>query len=510
MPGGIFMGHISGESRYQTKIMCLDEYVDKDSIVRAIDRFVDMLDLEELGFKNVEPNVLGRNSYSPSTMIKLYVYGYESGVRSSRKLEKLTNVNIEVMWLLDELKPDFKTIADFRKDNIEPFVRLLSEYNSFADYCGLFGKELVAIDGTKIKASNNKKNNYSRKKLLRNIEYSKRRIAEYMEDLDKSDDMDEVARLAEKARSAKERMQLSEARLSEIDRSGESELSTVDKDARLMGNNRSGVDMAYNVQASVDGKEHLVVAFDITQSPSDHGSLTPMIEQTQEELRKKDIVALADKGYYGYEDIEKSENTGALPIVARQLKAGEKGGSKFSIDKFVYERESDSYICPMGNKLDAHSKSATKDRKFFNKTACRDCPSHEVCLKGKGKFKTIIRRPQNDILDRADARYKANAELYRQRQQIVEHVFGTVKHTINAGYYLLRSKEKVKAETAILFLCYNIKRTRTVLGTKRMMELMNAWGTRYSKAGNSLLHGFVYAICRLLRCTAILAFLPAT
>jgi transposase len=159
------MGHISGGNRYQTKIMCLDEYVDKDSIVRAIDHFVDALGLDGLGFKNVVPNGLGRNSYSPVELAKLYVYGYESGVRSSRKLERPTNINIEVMWPMDGLKPDFKTIADFRKNNIEAFVALLSEYNSFADYCGLFGKRLVAIDGAKIKASNNKKNNYSKKKL---------------------------------------------------------------------------------------------------------------------------------------------------------------------------------------------------------------------------------------------------------------------------------------------------------------------------------------------------------
>jgi transposase len=476
------MGHISGESRYQTKITCLDEQVDEDSIARVIDCFVDTLDLEELGFKNVVPNALGRNSYAPSTLAKLYIYGYESGVRSSRKLEELTKINLETMWLMDELKPDFKTIADFRKDNIDPFVRLLSEYNSFADHCGLFGKSLVAIDGTKIKASNSKKNRHSKKKLLRNIESHKRRIEEYLEQLDKADDMDEAVSLTEKVRVAEQRLRTSEERLSALEQSGIDEMSTVDVDARLMANNRSGVDMAYNVQASVDSKEHLVAAFEVTQNPSDHGSLAPMIEKTQEEFRKKDITVLADTGYYGYEDIESSEKTGATPIVSRQSKPGEKGGSKFSIDKFVYESEADCYICPMGNKLYSRSKNTTKHRRFSNKEACKDCPSSGMCVKGKEKFKTVVRRPRHDILDRADARYRDNIGLYKLRQQIVEHVFGTVKHTMNGGYYLLRSKEKVKAETAMLFLCYNIKRTRTVLGTGRMMELLDEWGVLYSKA----------------------------
>jgi transposase len=479
--------------------MCLDEYVDKDSIVRAIDRFVDMLNLEELGFKNVEPNALGRSSYSPSTMIKLYVYGYESGVRSSRRLEKLTNVNIEVMWLLDELKPDFKTIADFRKDNIEAFVALLSEYNSFADCCGLFGKSLVAIDGTKIKASNNKKNNCSRKKLLRNIAYNERRIEEFIKALDQSDDMDDAMRLIEKIDTAEKRTHLSKERLSQLERSGENELSTADADARLMGNNRSGVDMAYNVQASVDGKGHLVAAFDVTQNPTDHGSPTPMIEKTQEEFRKKGITALADKGCYGSEDIEASEKTGAVAIVARQLKPGEKDGGGFSIDRFLYDAESDSYLCPMGARLNAHSKSDSRIRKFLNKEACANCPSREKCLKKKEKFRTILRRPQNDVLDRADARCRENAELYRLRQQIVEHVFGTVKHAMNGGYCLLRSKEKVKAETALLFLGYNIKRMRAVLGTGRTMELMDEWAALYQGAADSLANGFVCALRRLLR-----------
>jgi transposase len=478
--------------------MCLDDYVDKDSVARVIDRFVDTVDLGLLGFRNAVPNTLGRNSYSPGHLVKLYVYGYERGTRSSRKLEELAKLNIEAMWLMEELTPDFKTIADFRKDNLDALVALLSEYNSYADYCGLFGKETVAIDGTKIKASNNKKNNYSKKKLLRNIERDRRGIEEYLEKLEKSDDMDEASNLAEKIDVKKARMGRSEGLLAAMEESGVNEVSTVDRDARLMGNNRFGVDMAYNVQASVDGKEHLVAAFDITQNPTDHGLLTPMIKKTQEELRKKEINVLADKGYYGYEDIENACDSGALPIVARQLKPGEKNGGKFSIDKFIYDNDADCYICPAGNRLLAHSKNTTKARKFLNKDACRDCPSRATCLKSKTKFRTVIRRPQNDILDLADARYRENVELYKLRQQIVEHVFGTVKRTMDGGYYLLRSKEKVKAETALLFLCYNIKRTKTALGVEKMMQMMDEWAALYGvRQAVNCLFCFIHKLVRI-------------
>jgi transposase len=390
------MGYVEGKSRYQTKIICLDEYVGQESTARIIDRFIEGLDLKGLGFKNAVPKDLGRSPYDPACMSKLLVYGYEHSIRSSRKLEELTNVNVEVMWLMDELKPDFKTIADFRKDNLGPLTELLSEYNSFAEYCGMFGKEHVAIDGTKIKASNNKKNNYSRKKLSRNIEYNERRVTEYMSRLEETDDMDEASEIVEKIETYEKRTEKFKGYLSALEKSGEGEISTVDSDARLMGNNRSGVDMAYNVQVAVDGKAHLAAAFDITKNPTDHGQLSNMTKKTQETLRKKGIAVLADKGYYKGDDIKETEELGATPIVARQLKPGEKDGHGFSLDKFVYHKEKDEYTCPAGKTLKAHSKSKTKDRKFFNKAACKDCPFNNECT-GKNKFRSIVRKKGNDI-----------------------------------------------------------------------------------------------------------------
>ena len=204
-------------------------------------------------------------------------------------------------------------------------------------------------------------------------------------------------------------------------------------------------------------------------------------------LQKRSI---ADKGYYNGDDIEKTEGLGATPIVARQLKPGEKDGHRFSLDKFVYDREKDVYTCPAGKTLHAHSKSKTKDRKFLNKAACKDCPFADKCA-GKKKFRCITRRLNNDILDRADIRYAENKNLYLLRQQIVEHPFGTIKRTMNGGYFLLRSIRKVKTETALLLLGYNIKRTKSYLGFEKIMVMMDEWQGFISK-GRSFL--FFYLV----------------
>jgi hypothetical protein len=199
-----------------------------------------------------------------------------------------------------------------------------------------------------------------------------------------------------------------------------------------------------------------------------------MTRKSQETLRKKNLTVLADKGYYSGEDIKETETLGATPVVARQLKPGEKDGHRFSLDKFVYDKGKDEYTCPEGKVLHAHSKSKTKDRKFFNKPACKECPFNSECT-GKNKYRSIVRKKGNDILDRADLRHKENEDLYKLRQQIVEHPFGTIKRTMNGGYYLLRSIEKVKTETSLLLLGYNIKRTIGYMGFEKMMELMGEW-----------------------------------
>ena len=508
------MGYVKGENRFQMQLACLDDQVAADSVARFIDYFIDTMDMEALGFTNAVTKRLGRHPYDPACLAKLLVYGYERKARSSRKLEGLTHDSMETMWLMGGLKPDFKTIADFRKDNLGPLEGLFAEYNEFAVFCSLFGKERVAIDGTKIKAWNNRKNNYSKGKLEKGIEYSGQRIKEYMALLDESDEEDDACeawetaatenieeeKAAEKAerknsiegkiKEHEKRIETKKAWLDAIDAAGANEISTVDPDARLMGNNSSGVDVAYNVQAAVDGKAHLVAAFDISQNPTDHGQLANMTEKAQAALGENGLTVLADKGYYGGEEIEKAEKLGpGLLVVARQMKPGEKDGSKYSLDKFVYDNERDEYICPEGNALPAHSKKTTKDRNFFDKAACAACPARGECL-NKERFRRIVRRSHNDALDRADRRHAENPEEYKYRQQIVEHVFGTVKRTMEGGYFLLRTKEKARAEAALLFLGYNIKRTIGCLGFGEAMELLDWYREKLIREGKSFVFYF--------------------
>jgi transposase len=479
----------------------LDDAVDKEHIVRVIDKFADILDYEELGFDKGSHENIGRPSYNPKHMVKLYIYGYESGTRSSRKLECLAHESLPAMWLMERLTPDFKTIADFRKDNKEALAKLFEEYNKFADYCGMYGKEIVALDGTKIKASNSKKRNYTKKKIAKNIEYSEAKAKEYLEALDIADDIDEAAELAEKAKAYEKRASEHEAMLEKLESSGKGEISVTDPDAHLMSNGKGGVEVAYNVQAVVDTKNHLVAEMDVTQSSSDHGQLGRMTEKTQEAFRKRSITVLADKGYYGHEDYETCEELGVIAIVAKQKEPGEKKGDKHSVDKFQYDKETDSYICPEGQHLEAHSAAGTKRRRFFNKSACSACPTQDKCIGRDEKFKEVSRQPYRDTLDRLDKVYRENPEKYKLRQETVEHVFGTVKRAMDGGYFLLRSKEKVKAEAALLFLGYNIKRTKAILGAEKLMELMDAYSELLSSraAGQFLLRTYFFRCILLLK-----------
>jgi len=478
------MSHLTGENRYQTKLFNLDERIEAEHIVRIIDKFVSILNLEELGFAKATPALVGRPSYDPSHMLKLYLYGYESGVRSSRKLERLTKESLPAMWLMDELTPDFKTIADFRKDNITPLTKVFYEYGLFLDGAGLFGKKTLAIDSTKIKANNNKKTNFSKKKIESRIRYGKERVVEYLEALEAADSMEEYEAVSEKLVKAEKQIAKYEEYKDRLSKAGEGELSEVDPDARLMGNNKNGVDVSYNIQVVTDKENHLVAEFDTSMSPTDHDQLASMMKKTQETLRKKDIVGIADKGYYNADQLSQCEEAKAKVIVSRQYSPGEKHKDKsFHLDKFIYDPERDVYTCPLGHILPAHNSKQAKRRKFFDKTTCQHCEHKSQCLSGKTKFRVINRGPNADLFDRADKMYLDNLDLYKLRQQIVEHVFGTLKRTMNGGYFLLRTKEKVKCETSLMLLGYNLKRSRNVLGFDEIMRRLDKYAEKFGRRG---------------------------
>ena len=480
------MGYIKGENRYQPRIMCLDDMVAKESRVRIIDRFIESIDLDALGFTNTTPAELGRTSYAPECMVKLYMFGYEKGVRSSRKLEALCNTDIEAMWLLGELKPDFKTIADFRKDNIAPFVALFGEFCRFLDELGLYGKKVVAVDGTKVAASSSKKRHYSKKKLKGLIDYNKNKIEEYFSALELADGAELTEDVASKVAVHQKRIKDYEELLETLEQNGEEAISLTDPDASMMKTGGFGIGMAYNVQAAVDGKNHLVSTFSVSTNAADSGQLSDMAQKTKEALGldvkddededgdSKRTVFLADKGYYDGEDLANLEELEIDAVVACPDKPANKAiGEEFQTELFIYDEKTDSYTCPAGKTLSSRSKATTQNKSYHNSKACRKCEHKERCIPKNSNKRVLRRRPFSDALDRAQDKYSSSTELYKQRQQIVEHVFGTIKRTMGAGYLLLRSKRKAEAEMALIFTGYNLKRAQAVLGFDEIMEALD-------------------------------------
>lgn len=477
------MGHLSGEARNQIKITTLEDSVPEKSMVRIIDKFVEVVDLEKLGFKNTTPAELGRSSYPPKELSKLYLYGYDNGIRSSRKLERETHRNVELMWLLCELKPDHKTIANFRKNNAAAFKNLFYEFVRMMNEWGLIGKKVIAIDGTKIKASNNKKLNFNAKNLEKKLARLNNNIDEYIRDLEKNDekDPDKKAKKIEILRKMKRRKTKYIGYLEKIKSGEESEISEVDPDARLMGKNGKGLNVGYNVQSAVDSMNDLIVEMNVTSNPADHGQLGEMGKKVKETLKVEGFTALADKGFYNGEDLKECKGDNITTIVAKQNPSNPKDQPKeFHTESFKYNKEDDSYTCFHGVTLYPQGNKSAKRINYMNRDGCRNCQDREKCT--KGNYRSVTRTEYSDIYEEVDERTRNNKELYKRRQAIVEHPFGTIKHTLNGSYFLVRGKEKVEGETALLFNAYNLKRVVNIKGFDKIMQMLDAiFSCFYSK-----------------------------
>lgn len=482
------MGRIEGTDREQLQLISYESLIGEENIVRVIDRFLDVCDLEKLGFQKMIPAQTGRPSYPPEALSKLYVYGYENGIRSSRKLEKETLRNIEVMWLINNLQPDYKTISEFRRQNLRPLQKLFREFVRLCKTWDLIGGELIAVDGTKIKASNNKKTNFSRKKLNDRIKRIDEQIEQYLADMEETDKRESALKNAapKNLDELLSRKELYESYIAQLDETGENEISKVDPDARLMGNNRGGVDIAYNVQSAVDSKNHIIIDYDVSQNPADQGQLGNMVRKIKKGLKLHRFIVVADKGYYQGEDLLRVKKLKVTSIVSRQNPPDPKDQPEdFHSDKFTYNEKEDTYTCPKGKTLYPHHKKSAPRRYFYNKTACSNCEYRDICAKGECGFRSITRNQYAKIYEETDKRTRENMDIYKRRQQIVEHPFGTIKHTMNGYYFLLRTRRKVRTEVALLFLGYNLKRVYNVLGFKEIMARLDA-------VSHSLFHPFLY------------------
>lgn len=474
------MAFIKGIDRNQ-KIMFpeyVEDYIKDDNPVIVIDEYVNILDFKAMGFTKTKEIRPGAPGYHPSVLMKLYLYGYLNGVRSSRKLENETNRNVEVMWLLRKLQPDFKTIADFRKENRNNLIKIFKDFSHLCKELGLYGAELVAVDGTKIKANNSKRNNYNKKKIDRQIKYIDEKTNEYLKALEENDSQEEKStkyntkELKEKIEILKQRKEAYEQLEEQLDESGNREISTVDPDSRLMENKKNGLEMAYNLQTVVDSKHKLIVDFDVTQNAADQGNLNTMSQKAKQVFgmdEEDELEVLGDKGYYQAEDLKECEKNNTTTYVSKQAYSNATGDRDFYTDKFKYDKEKDIYLCPANQELKRvkHRKKDVKQIKYKNYKACEKCEYKDRCTTAK-RGRTISRSKDQDFLDTVDARTQENMDKYLLRQMIVEHPYGTIKRAMDGGYYLCRGMESVVGETSLILLAYNFKRVLNILGIEEL------------------------------------------
>lgn len=534
--------YIEGTNRNQLNIIpvSLEELIAENNSVRVIDALVDSLDMESLDFKYALPKETGRKAYDPKHMLKLYIYGYYNGIRTTRKLEKECKRNIEVMWLLDNLMPDDKTISNFRKDNKKAITEVFKQFSMLCNELGLYGKEVIAVDGSKFRANNSRRKNYTKNKVKKMLEHYEETAKKYIELLNVNDEKEKNEKVEEHAKqeisakleAAKKRIEELTQMAEEIEKNGE--ISITDPDAKHMSVSNNGTDIAHNVQIAVDSKNHLVVAVDVVSTPADQNQLHNMSSKAVEELglkenenndlkkedKEKDIITvLADKGYYCGEELEKCRKDHMKVIVPKQKSGSRTGNEEYVKDNFKYDAEEDIYICPSGEELQNISKPNSKDKVYRNTEACNECKHKDKCTTSK-KGRIIKRGPYQETYDEVDKVTLENKELYRQRQMIVEHPFGTVKRALGFSYFLTRGNENVKAESCMHFFTYNLIRVINIIGIKELIKILKAKKQafftvfyHYTKLNIILTNnyqfmtkkarktGCFYAVCRLYRDT---------
>jgi transposase len=470
------MAHIPGFERSQLLLLpeAVDDYVGPDNPVRFIDAFVDGLDLAAAGFARVEAKATGRPGYDPGDLLKLYIYGYLNRVRSSRRLEAECHRNVEVIWLLRALKPDFKTIADFRADNRAAFRAVFRRFVLLCKKLDLFGRELLAVDGTRIKAVNNKDRNFTRNSLQTFIKAADGRLADYMKRLDEGDaaekatDGARVKNLAEKIEGLRKKRGEYDAMLKDLERAGGDQISLSDPDSRAMAAH-TRVAVGYNIQIAVDAKNKMIVEQAVTNQVVDMGLLQATAEPAREILGVETIDVVADKGYFRTEDIAACEKAGLTPHVPRPQRGSSAAKGFFRKDEFRYDAELDAYFCPAGQVLATRYESKLRDMKkvdYANRAACQACLIRPRCT---NDFRKVSRLEHEDALDRMAARLKARPEILDRRRETVEHPFGTIKQWMNQGAFLTRGLDKVRGEFSLTALAYNLRRALNILGMDKMM-----------------------------------------
>jgi transposase len=473
-------GFIEGENRFQATLFPerLDDYIAEDNAVRVIDVFIDGLDLSGMGFKTV-PEVTGRPAYHPATLLKLYVYGYLNRVLSTRRLEREAGRNVELMWLLGRLTPDFKTIADFRKDNTKAVRLVCREFVMICRKLDLFSEAFVAIDGSKFKAVNNRDRNFTRAKLKRRLEDIDKSIDRYLAQIESADRLE-----ASMAKSKTERLENKITKLKkEIERLNDIEvrleatpdkqISLTDPDSRSMKSRGAGI-VGYNVQTAVDTKHHLIIAHEVTNVGTDRAQLMNMATQAKEVITGNKLSVVADRGYYNCNEIKACDDEKIKVYLPKCQTSGNQSKGLFGKRDFIYKAETDEYECPAVKRAIYRFTGTEKGktiRRYWS-SSCPGCSMKPQCTTGVNR--RISRWEHEDVLDAVEARINQEPERMAARRNTVEHPFGTLKLWMGYTHFQTRTLECVSTEMSLHVLAYNLKRMMSIFGVRGLIAAIQA------------------------------------
>jgi len=496
-----------GENRNQFQLICLENLIADDNPVRVIDAFVGLLDLEELGFVIKGKIKNGSPAFRASDLLKLYYYGYLNRVRSSRRLEREALTNVEAMWLISGVQPGYKTIANFRKDNTEALNKAFYTFNKFLKGQNLFDEDRISVDGSKYRAQNSKKNNYNDKKVRQHLDYINKQTQEYLNELDQLDSQEEETEseleqrmeVVDKLEHLKTRKQKYTTLLEEVENAmtrGETQISTSDADARALPKKMNIVEVSYNVLAAGELKNKLITNFDISNK-SDKYALSGIALEARRVLEKtptEKLIVLADKGFDTGSELKICIENNIETLVAPKKRVHAKKDKAFNKDQFEYDADKDEYICPANQRLKTngnwYKRNNGKLRQSYKVKhyklpfhICNTCPHRLECAgqanlkNSKGRY--IERSEYQEYIDENVERVKLNKNLYRKRQESIEHQFGVIKRQWGYDHTLVKGMEKVKGEFAIIFTVYNLKRTMSILGVKTLINRLKAAGPYY-------------------------------
>jgi transposase len=479
------MNYISGSDRGEALLLpeVLDDYIAAENPVRFIDAFVGELDLSKADFTNAQLNETGRPPYDPGDLLRLYVYGYLNRVRSSRGLEREAARNLELIWLLRKLRPDFKTIADFRRDNGKAIKAACREFILLCRKLELFGGELVAIDSTKIKAQNSKGRNYSEAKLKALLAEIENKVSTYLRELDQADAQEEVSdsgperlsveELKHKIAQLKERKKELQSLAQDLEKSGATQVSRTDPESRAMSMGR-GSTVGYNVQTAVDAKHSLIVDTQVTNTSSDLGALGIMAIKTQEALEAKNLSVVADKGYYNGKEVLACDTIGVTAYIAKPMTSANTARGLYGKERFKYDARQNCYICPAGQKLTYRFATNEKGRAiyYYRASGCKSCPLKVKCTRNK-ENRTITRLAAEEVQEKMAERVARNPQIMRRRKAIIEHCFGTIKRSLGYDYFLCRGMRNVATEVNLTVLAYNLKRACNLVGVQNLIAAVS-------------------------------------